>query len=34
MFDMLLPGAIISVAWVVVLTALFVVVGPLVGLVG
>ena len=31
MFDMLLPGTIISVAWVVVLTGLMVLVGPWLG---
>jgi sodium-dependent dicarboxylate transporter 2/3/5 len=33
MFDMLLPGAIISVAWVVVMTASLLVIGPLIGLI-
>jgi sodium-dependent dicarboxylate transporter 2/3/5 len=33
MFDMFLPGAVISVAWVVVLTALLLLIGPLIGLV-
>ena len=33
MFDMLLPGAIISVAWIVVLTGLLLLIGPLIGLV-
>ena len=32
MFDMFLPGAVISVAWVVVLTALLLLVGPFIGL--
>ena len=32
MFDMLLPGAIISVVWIVLMTALLVVVGPLIGI--
>jgi solute carrier family 13 (sodium-dependent dicarboxylate transporter), member 2/3/5 len=32
MFDMLRPGAIISVAWVVLMTALLLVIGPLLGL--
>ena len=32
MFDMLLPGTIISVVWVIVMTALMLVVGPLIGL--
>jgi sodium-dependent dicarboxylate transporter 2/3/5 len=32
MFDMLLPGAIISVAWVVLMTVLLLVIGPLIGL--
>ncbi|MND08916.1 hypothetical protein D3C83_318690 [compost metagenome] len=32
MFDMLLPGAIISVAWVALLTVLLLVIGPAIGL--
>jgi hypothetical protein len=32
MTDMLLPGAIISVVWVIVMTALMVLVAPLLGL--
>ena len=32
MFDMLIPGTIISAAWVIVMTALLVTIGPLVGL--
>ena len=32
MFDMFLPGAVISVAWVVVLTGLLLVLGPMLGL--
>jgi sodium-dependent dicarboxylate transporter 2/3/5 len=32
MFDMLLPGTIISVVWVIVMTALMLTVGPLIGL--
>ena len=32
MFDMLLPGAIISVAWVVLLTVLLLLIGPAIGL--
>jgi hypothetical protein len=32
MLDMFLPGAVISVAWVVVLTALLLVLGPFLGL--
>jgi sodium-dependent dicarboxylate transporter 2/3/5 len=32
MFDMLLPGAIISVAWVVLMTALLLLIGPVIGL--
>jgi sodium-dependent dicarboxylate transporter 2/3/5 len=31
MFDMLLPGAIISLAWIVVMTAVMLLIGPLVG---
>jgi sodium-dependent dicarboxylate transporter 2/3/5 len=32
MFDMVLPGAIISVVWIIVMTAILMLVGPLVGL--
>ncbi len=32
MFDMFLPGAVISVAWVVVLTVLMLLIGPFIGL--
>ena len=32
MFDMLVPGAIISMAWVVVMTALLLLIGPWLGL--
>jgi sodium-dependent dicarboxylate transporter 2/3/5 len=33
MFDMLLPGAIISVVWVILMTVLMLIVGPLIGLI-
>ncbi len=32
MFDMLLPGTIISIAWVIVMTAMMLLVGPMIGL--
>ena len=32
MFDMFLPGAVISVAWVVLLTGLLLLLGPMLGL--
>ena len=32
MFDMFLPGLVISAAWVILMTALLIVIGPLVGL--
>ena len=32
MFDMFLPGLVISAVWVVLMTALLIVIGPLVGL--
>jgi hypothetical protein len=32
MFDMLVPGLVLSAVWVVVMTALLLLIGPLVGL--